>query len=367
MVLCVSSILMAGGCKPGGSAAPPAPEPGVLVQAIGCTPESTSRDCTQSNGNGIYISRTEPAGRYGLASSDWWTFYLMGFINRIDNQVIARGWHEVNGAIVVVDSQVVGAIYQGTTVTLRSLGVRKTYLGARILDAQGQEMELSGDSLKELVLLVTDSEPGHLPITYELRFSEALRMDGALGTFGYRMDYRPTTLQGAPRISYCQRPVAGGTAYEDMATVFHQGAHWSPTDATRTDGDELISVSCESGAIATCMRWGYAPWRTASRAQGEPESLVPYHQACLHLKRAAYCGGGTSYTKNDTRIIVVDPFEPPIQNRSVDRIEAAWSPQQGLCLTEQRRKDIPLNGCALPACDAQTMSGWYLISGLPSP
>ncbi|MBD2093569.1 hypothetical protein H6F90_00170 [Trichocoleus sp. FACHB-591] len=86
-------------------------------------------------------------------------------------------------------------------------------------------------------------------------------------------------------------------------------------------GDEnQITFSCLSGALAKCVRLGYKPWQTING-----RSLQDYHQACVRMIRADYCGDGTAHTRDGTQINIYDRLG--IQKRSVVpgmSFEAAW-------------------------------------------
>src|SRR5262249_48787894 len=74
-------------------------------------------------------------------------------------------------------------------------------------------------------------------------------------------------------------------------------------DAARNHqiADELIPFARTSGALGKCVRLGYKPWKTAF---GVP--LADYHQACVHLLPADYCGDGRPHTRDGTKIEVYD-------------------------------------------------------------
>lgn len=84
--------------------------------------------------------------------------------------------------------------------------------------------------------------------------------------------------------------------------------------------ENRITLSCLSGALAKCVRLGYKPWQTI---QGQ--SLKAYHQACVRMIRADYCGDGTTHTRDGTQIDIYDRLG--IQKRNIIpkmSFEAAW-------------------------------------------
>ncbi|MBD1821197.1 hypothetical protein H6F51_01510 [Cyanobacteria bacterium FACHB-DQ100] len=89
---------------------------------------------------------------------------------------------------------------------------------------------------------------------------------------------------------------------------------------TYQGNENRITFSCLSGALAKCVRLGYRPWQTI-----KGQSLKEYHQACVRMIRADYCGDGTTHTQDGTRIDIYDRLG--IQKRNGVpgmSFEAAW-------------------------------------------
>ena len=106
-------------------------------------------------------------------------------------------------------------------------------------------------------------------------------------------------------------PYLQGAGGEPQRSVFYQGAQWNPMDGSRQDGPGRVTMTCESGSVARCMRWGYRPWATATAsAQSGLVSLVDHHQACIHMKRAAYCGDSRTQTMDGTSLYIQDQLAP---------------------------------------------------------
>lgn len=94
---------------------------------------------------------------------------------------------------------------------------------------------------------------------------------------------------------------------------------WDSAGSYRS-GESQVTFSCLNGAIAKCVRFGYKPWKTVNE-----HSLQDYHQACVRMVRADYCGDGTAHTKDGTIINVYDRLN--IQKRDAAAgmpFEAAW-------------------------------------------
>ena len=113
--------------------------------------------------------------------------------------------------------------------------------------------------------------------------------------------------------------------------------------------DGSITFACEGAALAKCVEFGYAPWRTAQRCDAagncEEVSLAAYHQACTRMVRADYCGDGRSFTVDGTPIDVYDGVG--IQTDTEDwTFEAEWNDSGAICLDRTRiggRTHVP--GC----------------------
>lgn len=106
------------------------------------------------------------------------------------------------------------------------------------------------------------------------------------------------------------------------------------------DGDDpaRFTLTCTSGAIGKCVRFGYAPWRTTP--DGRP--MRAFHRACVHALRAAYGGDDRAWTVDGTLIDLYDRLDVQ-QPETVDPMpfEAGWSPDGAVCVAHPR---IPANG-----------------------
>jgi hypothetical protein len=105
-------------------------------------------------------------------------------------------------------------------------------------------------------------------------------------------------------------------------------------DATRNHvpSATVITFACTNGAIGKCARFGYKPWKTV---QGI--SLADYHQACVHMVPADYCGDGRSHTREGTQIDVFDRLGIQKRDPTADMVfEAAWSPRGAVYVSKPR-------------------------------
>ena len=91
---------------------------------------------------------------------------------------------------------------------------------------------------------------------------------------------------------------------------------------------DAVTFACTNGAIAKCVRWGYKPWKTG---------LAAYHQTCMRVVLADYCGDGRAHTRDGTRINVYDRLGIETRDDLPGTFEAAWTPSGAVYLNEPRR------------------------------
>lgn len=99
------------------------------------------------------------------------------------------------------------------------------------------------------------------------------------------------------------------------------------------DGNGGFRLTCTSGAIGKCIRWGYRPWE--EKPGGPP--LAALHQACVHMARADYGGDGRATTREGMLIYWCDRFG--IQSCGEDfpaPFEAAWGKDGAICVAHPR-------------------------------
>jgi hypothetical protein len=99
------------------------------------------------------------------------------------------------------------------------------------------------------------------------------------------------------------------------------------------DGRGGFELTCTSGAIGKCVRWGYRPWD--ERPGGPP--LRALHRACIHMARADYGGDGRASTREGTLIHVCDRFGVrPCRDDAPLAFEAAWGAEGAVCVARVR-------------------------------
>jgi len=99
------------------------------------------------------------------------------------------------------------------------------------------------------------------------------------------------------------------------------------------DDPSAFTFACKGlGAIAKCaFPVGYKPWKAVHGV-----SLAPYHQACVRMIRADYCGDGTPWTQNGRRIDIYDGLGIEQPTRALSFFEAEWGERGAVCLSRER-------------------------------
>jgi hypothetical protein len=127
------------------------------------------------------------------------------------------------------------------------------------------------------------------------------------------------------------------------------------------------TLTCSDGAQGKCVRFGYKPWKTLANGT----RLDAYHQACVRLVRADYCGGhGT--TRTGMLIDIYDTVGVNAPDTKAPeagvRFEAAWNQAGAVCVAhtrvpdnvtlEQLAKDCPrlVGHLGETACSAEMVS-----------
>jgi hypothetical protein len=103
------------------------------------------------------------------------------------------------------------------------------------------------------------------------------------------------------------------------------------------DGQGGFELTCTSGAIGKCVRWGYRFWE--ERDAGPP--LRALHQACIRMTRADYGGDGSTFTRDGTLIAFCDRFGVnPCEGEGGMPFEAAWGADGAVCVAHPRIAEL---------------------------
>jgi hypothetical protein len=103
------------------------------------------------------------------------------------------------------------------------------------------------------------------------------------------------------------------------------------------DGHAGIEITCTSGAIGKCVRWGYRFWE--ERPGGPP--LRAMYRACVHLARADYGGDGRPATRPGVAIHICDRAGiRPCRDDAPMAFEAAWGAEGATCVAHSRVPEL---------------------------
>ncbi len=134
----------------------------------------------------------------------------------------------------------------------------------------------------------------------------------------------------------------GDRGWTALCDPDHEGERWGfpialPEGHPGREGP--ITLTCASGAVGKCVRFGYKPWRPGPRG----EDLLPLHAACVQMVRADYCGQGQPHTRDGTLIQVYDDLgvlpKQPAMTESFT-FEAGWTPRGAACIAHPRWRDL---------------------------
>ena len=94
----------------------------------------------------------------------------------------------------------------------------------------------------------------------------------------------------------------------DGGKAFAIAGLWSKSGG-RSMPHGQFTFACTAGTIAKCTRWGYRPFGSATKANGQTVPMADYHQTCIRAAAADYCASGKSYTKDGTLVDIYD-YQP---------------------------------------------------------
>jgi hypothetical protein len=143
--------------------------------------------------------------------------------------------------------------------------------------------------------------------------------------------YRMTTPDGTGGWRELCNPDPAGERW-----AFPLAGTWA-ADGRHSASPDGLTVTCSSGGIGKCVRFGYKPWQSLP----DGTSLWDHHQACVRMLRADYCGDGEPNTRDGTPIDMYDPAgiqkDEPGPGMS---FEAGWDKDGAVCVARPR---IPEN------------------------
>jgi hypothetical protein len=363
-LVCMAMVVTSSGCAgclgEVRNPTPTGPNPSPIVSGIlpiGCTdPESDcgvettsledecpTGDCKPGglNGKGIY---TVVEGNYCFLYAGEPRFCPEAFINTAEGVLIEV--RDLESPASVRGSKVTARFQEGLQpqkiVQVKAISSDKGQLSIKYVK-DNKAYTATGADLEKLTLEIGPYRTGGgdaSPLAnFELKVvpfdSDKTKVDGIPR---YRVRYRETGLQQPmPWLYQCKgKAEKPELPSADTVTAFLGEKRISGLTAFVTPNPNVTTLGCESGAIVTCMSWGYTPW---SGKPGAPERSDHAFGSCLQAKRAAFFvqyNDLTTYTLKGTAIELRDQFG--INENDIDYLEAIWSPGGAVCIdTENLR------------------------------
>lgn len=159
-----------------------------------------------------------------------------------------------------------------------------------------------------------------------------------------RIDSARYTTDGAAQGWWAHElSVAAPQGWQPLCSTHSDGTHYAVVLPGREQADGSLAadpsryaVSCTNGALAKCVRMGYAPWSPLPQpSQGG--AMLPLFNACVRMVRGDYGGAGEAFTENGRKIDVYD--DAGLQKADLDpaqAFEAGWNEHGAVCVHHLR-------------------------------
>jgi hypothetical protein len=232
----------------------------------------------------------------------------------------------------------------------------QTWIQGSELHGLMDTQELSGPDLLQTSFLA-DLDDGS---QVTLRIDNVTQGSGAdQDVWSYRVSYQePSDGQWYPLCKTLDGTVSDAIAL-DAVWNYGQGVAGGGSKIHSTTG---FTFACDGYALAKCVRFGYAPWRSVNGV-----SLEDYHQTCTRLLRADFCGDGTPHTQNGNLVNIYDSVDVQTDAASWAP-EALWNANGASCFTDHNRSTTPVqcaDGRTVSTCEPTFSSSTLIISETP--
>lgn len=188
---------------------------------------------------------------------------------------------------------------------------------------------ISGSKLEgtKIPIVLSNGESAKLRI-------DSVTLDSASGIYLYMVTIQPARSKKQP---LCP-PIDGAGA---PAPAIPLAGRYDATSGAYSPDDGSFTFACTNAALGKCVLWGYKPWASKDECSADGtcnvQSLNPWHQACVRMVRADYCGDGVTHTRNGTQINIWDNLgiQQPSPNTGW-ALEAEWTPFGAACINHTR-------------------------------
>jgi hypothetical protein len=286
-------------------------------------------------------------------------------LQRVEAELNAQNGSNLNGSNLngsnlngpELNRRLVSVNYAGARRTGMTGGLDEVWVeGSQLLGLLGAE-ELSGTDFQQMLFTGNLENGGAVT----LRVDNVYPGTGAdQDVWSYRVSYQ--NAEDGQWYPLCTK--SDGSATNAIALE----GRWDYRQGVAGGGSKIhdttsFTFACEHAALAKCVRFGYAPWRSVDGV-----SLADHHQACTRMVRADFCGDGTSYTADGKWVNLYDALSVQVDTESWSK-EAAWSTEGAQCFTSQTRASAPItcaSGRQMETCGGSFSAGTLIISETPS-
>jgi hypothetical protein len=304
---------------------------------------------------GCGVAETQEPGTSSLETAKAAVVVANGIqLNGINPNGINPNGINPNG--VLVNRTLLAVRYDGARIPGTAAPLEQLWIEGSELHGLMDQQELSGQDLQQ-VHLFADLDNG---VQVALRIDNVTQGTGAdQDVWSYRVSYQePEDGQWYPLCKTLDGTDSDAIAL-DALWNYDQGVAGGGSKIHSTTG---FTFACDGYALAKCVRFGYAPWRSVNGV-----SLEDYHQSCTRLLRADYCGDGTPHTVNGNMVNIYDSASVQTDAASWQP-EALWNTQGASCFTDHNRSTEPFqcaDGRTVSACDPIFSSNTLIISETP--
>jgi len=141
----------------------------------------------------------------------------------------------------------------------------------------------------------------------------------------------------------------------------------------------MFTFACRYAALQKCNEYGYPDWDNRLEYQNAPlktgpsqvRDLANYHDACVRMVRADYCGDGQGHTINGTTIDIYDNLNFNTEVTSEDGsdgyyFEAEWGADGAWCINKTRWQSQSYTGSLANNNDGAKNPDWqYILDHCP--
>ncbi len=272
----------------------------------------------------------------------------------VSNGTVLNGWAP-NGTLL--NRTLVSVRYDGARTPGMAAPLRQVWLeGSEFHGVLNNNEELAGQDFNQMRFFGNLDDGS----TVALRIDSSSQGSGAnQDVWSYRVSFQsPEDGQWQPLCQATDGTVVDAIALEGVWN-YGQGVTGG---GSKTHSTTAFTFACDGYALAKCVRFGYAPWRSADGV-----NLEEHHQACTRLLRADFCGDGTPHTVNGNRVNIYDEVSVQADTETWGA-EAEWNASGASCFTSHNRSTTAIqcaDGRMVSTCGQSFSPSTLIISETP--